>query len=214
MDDNGRVEGWIVVRNWERYQHRDALRGKEHGAPPWIKNHLVLLSDDDYLALTAHQRAVFHGILLMYASSHGQCPANTRSMSRRLCIHRITRSDLEALNHAGFIEFSASKPPAFRQPRVEESRGEPTLKGSRFSSGTTTRSDAPAGANAPPPAPENLDVATKKAQAMIDFLRRMWDEYPDESYLVLELTDRGCRRDEAEDLVAQERARRSGMVTA
>lgn len=77
--------------------------------PPWIKNLTRLLSDEAYLGLTPNRRALLHGLWLEYARTRRQLPGNTASLSRRLAM-KVTSRDLEALNHAGFLTFSASKP--------------------------------------------------------------------------------------------------------
>ena len=100
------MEGWIVIPNWEQFQHRDVGRSK---VPPWVKSYTRLLSDDDYLSLSWEQRGLLHGIWLEYARSLRQLPASRTSLSRRLGM-TVRASQLEALNHAGFISFSASKP--------------------------------------------------------------------------------------------------------
>ncbi len=96
-------DGYIHIVGWDRHQHRDAARSS---VPTWIKNHTRLLSDDNYLALSAHQRAVLHGLWLEYARSRCQLSANTASLTRRLAL-RVSLRQLEALSHAGFITLSA-----------------------------------------------------------------------------------------------------------
>ena len=106
-------ELWIEVVGWHRFQHysdRD---------PPWIKNYLALLHDHNYLSLTAHQRAVLHGLWILYASARCQVPVNTASLTRQLAL-RVSSRQLEALNHAGFIRFVASKPLALARSREAE----------------------------------------------------------------------------------------------
>src|SRR4051794_32530207 len=98
--------GWIVVCRWDEFQHRDMSRSS---VPPWIKVYTNLLHNDSYLGLTGHQRAVLQGLWLEYASTHAHLPLTTRSLSARLRL-RVMMRDIEALNHAGFIEVSASKP--------------------------------------------------------------------------------------------------------
>ena len=116
------ADEWIVMPRWDEFQHRDMARSD---VPPWVKNYTKLLHDDAYLTLSSHQRAVLHGLWLSYASARRQLPLNTRSLTRQLQL-RVMRRDLEALNHAGFIEFSASKPagahavPEKRREEVEK----------------------------------------------------------------------------------------------
>ncbi len=102
----GDLERWIVVDDWERFQHRDAARSS---VPTWIKDFTEQMSSEAYLSLTGHRRAILHGIRLEYARTRRRLPDNTATLSRRLAL-KITRRDLEALSHAGFIHFSASKP--------------------------------------------------------------------------------------------------------
>jgi hypothetical protein len=94
-------ELWIVIPKWERFQHYDP----KMRTPPWIKTYLRLMSDDNYLALTEHRALILHRLWLEYASSSCQLRADTASLSRHLFV-RVTSKDLEALNHAGYIEFS------------------------------------------------------------------------------------------------------------
>jgi hypothetical protein len=123
--------GWIVVNNWERFQHLDVTRSGS-GSPVWIKNYTRLMNDDDYLALSPNRVAILHRLWLEYASSSARVRADTRWLSRRLFL-RVTTKDLEALNHAGFISFSTRKPHvgdvSDTRPRVyaeEERRKEKT----------------------------------------------------------------------------------------
>jgi hypothetical protein len=124
------VSGWIVVRNWERFQH---YRDRD---PLWIKNYTALLANEDYLRLPAATRGLLHGLWIAYGASNGQLPNNTRSLSSRLR-QRVTKRQLELLNHAGFIEVSASKPLALTRSREEETETEketpkpPSEKGAR-----------------------------------------------------------------------------------
>jgi hypothetical protein len=97
---------WIVIRNWDRFQHPDAARSR---ALPWIKVWTELLSNEDFLSLSPVRRSLLLGLWLEYARTRLRIAQNTRSLSRRLQM-RVRQSDLDALNNAGFIEFSASKP--------------------------------------------------------------------------------------------------------
>jgi hypothetical protein len=106
------AEQWVVVRNWERFQHYSDR------SPTWIKSYTAQLHDPDYLGLSSHCRAVLEGVRLAYASSNGQLLLNTRSLSAQLAL-RVMSRDLESLIRAGFIEVSASRPLALRYPREE-----------------------------------------------------------------------------------------------
>lgn len=95
-------ERWIVIPKW------DGPKGFQHykdRAPKWIKNQSTLMAKDEYLGLTFHQRGVLHGLWLEYAASNRQLRDNTLTLTRRLG-QRVSRRDLDALNHAGFLEYA------------------------------------------------------------------------------------------------------------
>jgi hypothetical protein len=96
-------ERWIVIPKWDQFQH---YKDRD---PKWIKNYNSLLSDDIYLDLTGHQRAVLHGLWLSYAASNRELRSNTASLSRRLNL-KVTSRDLDALISRGLV--SEGKHPA------------------------------------------------------------------------------------------------------
>jgi hypothetical protein len=111
----------IHVRNWEKFQHRDVVRAKAGRAPVWIKLYTELLSDEAFLSLSEHRRLVLICVWLEYARTRARLPLDTRSLSRRLQL-RVTKADLEALNHAGFLEFlpaGGQQPASLEERRVE-----------------------------------------------------------------------------------------------
>jgi len=92
------------MTGWEKFQHyRD-----RH--PVWIKVYTDLLSKTEYLELSTHRRGLLHGLWLEYARSGQALPNLNTKLAQRLGIFRVTSSDIEALNRAGFLEISASKP--------------------------------------------------------------------------------------------------------
>lgn len=126
---------YIVIEDWRKFQHY------KDRSPLWIKNYTELMHDDDYLGLTGNRRAILHGLWLEYATSRCRVADDTAVLSRRLAL-KVTRRDLEALNHAGFITFSASKPLAERyqdaSPEVEREE-EKELRPSSSLQGPTPR---------------------------------------------------------------------------
>jgi hypothetical protein len=96
-------EQWISVKNWSRFQRYDpSVRNL-----PWIKNYTSLLHDPDYMDLSEHRALLLHRLWLVYAASRSRVAADSlTSLSRSLGV-RVTRSDLEALTEAGFIEIVA-----------------------------------------------------------------------------------------------------------
>src|SRR5262245_50630060 len=119
---------WIVVTDWDRFQHPDAARST---ALPWVKTYTELLSNDEYLNLPAGTRAVLHGLWLEYARSRCRLRLDTASLRRRLNL-RVTKQQLEALNDAGFIHFSASKPAS---TELDKKRGESLVESRKGQAG-------------------------------------------------------------------------------
>lgn len=101
---------WIVIPNWDKFQqyhNRD---------PVFIKDYREQLLRDEYRQLSFHLRGILQGLRLSYAATNGQLRDNTVALTRQLG-HRVTRRDLESLNHAGLIRFRASKPLALTRSR-------------------------------------------------------------------------------------------------
>lgn len=123
-------ERWIVIPNWREFQHY------KNRDPNWVKVYTRLLSDDDWLSLSFHVRGVLVGLWLAYARSDGQLRGSTVTLTRQLgggVGQRVTTRDLDSLNHAGLIEFSASKPLALRyQAASPEAEQEKELKEAAF----------------------------------------------------------------------------------
>lgn len=92
---------YIEIRNWDKFQHADAT--KRGNDPVWIKAYTRLLSDDDYLGLTGHRRAILHGLWLEYARSGRRLRLDTAFLTRRLDL-RVSMADLNAIKNLGFIE--------------------------------------------------------------------------------------------------------------
>ncbi len=99
---------YIHIRNWDRFQHADTTRGQS-GVIPWIKSYTGQLGDEDYLALTWADRGLLESIRLQYAANRRRGLTDSTASLARLFGQRVLRVQLERLNHAGFIEFSASK---------------------------------------------------------------------------------------------------------
>ena len=105
---------WIVIPNWEKFQHYGLAR-----RPLWIKNYTALLHKKEYLDLSLAERGLLHTIWLAYAESGGRLREsdvrNFRTTFARL-------SHFEALNHAGLIEFSASAPLYLKERKLPDTK--------------------------------------------------------------------------------------------
>lgn len=93
---------WLIIPKWKEFQHYGDDR-----KPIWIKNYTRLLQDQAYLNLSAGSRALLHGLWVLYASC--SCQVQVRDVFKSLRL-RAGYPQLLALNHAGFLEWSSSKP--------------------------------------------------------------------------------------------------------
>lgn len=107
---------WIIIPHWFSDPEKgiDGLQHYLDRDPYFIKNYRRLLAKDEYLNLNGHTRGILHGLWLLYAMSDGRLREDTHFLSSRLLL-RVTKFHLTSLNHAGFIEFSASKPVALSE---------------------------------------------------------------------------------------------------
>jgi hypothetical protein len=90
---------WIV--RWAEFQHYTPERDR---APAWIKDYTRQLDDDRYLDLTLHQRGLLADLRLAFSKARADLELDRSRLSARLGA-TVYQRDLEALNHAGFIEF-------------------------------------------------------------------------------------------------------------
>lgn len=74
-------EKWIVIPNWDKFQHRDAWRGRR---PIWIKVYTEVLDKQEYRDLPMRLRGLLHDIWMLYALTDGQLKASPASLARRL----------------------------------------------------------------------------------------------------------------------------------
>src|SRR5262245_4698486 len=109
--------GWIVVRNWEKFQHYGDRR-----QPPWIKLYLAFIHDDEFQNLSPTDRSALIHLWILYALTGKKVREDTAKITRATG-QRFTKGTLERLNHAGFIHISASKPLAL-EVEVDKRREE------------------------------------------------------------------------------------------
>ncbi len=95
------MSGFIYVKNWDRFQHYKNRR------PAWIKLHLDLQNNQEYLALTPSNRLLLQQVWMSVAEfGNGRVIADQIALRSRA---NLQQGNLEALNRAGFIEVRASK---------------------------------------------------------------------------------------------------------
>ncbi len=93
--------GYIYVRNWDRFQHYKNRR------PAWIKLHLDLQNNQEYLALTPSDRLLLQQVWMSAAEfGNGRVRADQSALRARA---NLKKGNLETLNHAGFLDVRASK---------------------------------------------------------------------------------------------------------
>lgn len=92
-------EEWIIVPNWERFQHYGLVR-----TPAWIKLYTNLNSHDAWADLSMSERGLLVTIWIEYARSKRRLKT---SRIRAEDGYRHFRRHLESLNDAGFIRLSS-----------------------------------------------------------------------------------------------------------
>lgn len=103
---------WIVVPNWDKFQHYGNRRDA-----PWIKVYGELNSRDEWRQLPLTERGLLVSIWLEYQRSGGQL--RVTDVGQRVGIRTRSRSFI-SLSDAGFIQLVASKPLALRARAREE----------------------------------------------------------------------------------------------
>jgi hypothetical protein len=95
--------GYIYVNDWDRFQHYKDRR------PPWIKNYVDLLDDEDYHDLGAPERALLHGLWMLAAvRGNGRVTADPGYLRSQLVLRKLP---LSALVDAGWITIRPDKAP-------------------------------------------------------------------------------------------------------
>jgi hypothetical protein len=105
------VDGWIIVRNWDKFQHYSDRR------PPWIKLYTDINSNDEWCELSTAARGMLTTIWAEYARSGGHLPL---WKAMQLCGKSARTAHIDSLIHAGFIQVVASKPLALARSREVE----------------------------------------------------------------------------------------------
>lgn len=95
--------GYIYVNDWDRFQHYKDRR------PPWIKNYVDLLDDEDYHDLGAPERALLHGLWMLAAvRGNGRVTADPGYLRSQLVLRKLP---LNVLVDAGWITIRPDKAP-------------------------------------------------------------------------------------------------------
>ena len=128
---------WIVIPNWEKFQHR------ADRSLPWIKLYVELSGRDDWRQLSLSERGLLVVLWIDYARSKGRIRVLDVGNRAGLTPHyaHVSRH-LKALSDAGFIEISDTPPLAHALAReeVEVDKTPPTPP---QSGGAKTKSRSP-----------------------------------------------------------------------
>jgi hypothetical protein len=98
------VSEWIIVRNWDRFQHYKDRR------PPWIKLYDSILDDEEFVALQPIARLVLIGIWQLYGRRNGRLSARPKYIRDMLSLPRSPAQQIDQLVKAGFIDVVSSEP--------------------------------------------------------------------------------------------------------
>ncbi len=106
---------YIYVTNWDKFQHYKNRR------PSWIKLHLDLQNNQEYLALCPSDRLLLQQVWMSAAEfGNGRVRADQSALRARA---NLKKGSLESLNHTGFIDIRASKALAtLLAPEVEKEK--------------------------------------------------------------------------------------------
>ena len=158
------TRGYIVIPNWDTFQHYKDRR------PAWVKLHLDLLGNDAWLDLSAEDRCLLITIwMLVGRYGNGRVNASLRWLQAQANLPLSNRyRGLERLNHAGFIQFSASPLPAPAASPEKEGSKEPKKEETRASASQPRAADVarvPRKTTSPIPDPDRDDDLNRRSVA-------------------------------------------------
>lgn len=93
---------YFRIKNWEKYQHRDASR---YGRMPWIKLHTSMLTDQKIYNMTPLEGWTWVNLLLLTGEIGNKIPLDVPWLRARLPLARSHKAlDLAYLWKLGLIE--------------------------------------------------------------------------------------------------------------
>lgn len=144
------MDGWIVVTNWDRFQH---YKDRE---PLWIKLYTEINSRAEWLSLSWQARGLLTTIWAEYARARTHLRVKDVA---RLCNQPLRTQHIKALIDAGFIEITASKPASSGASNGASPRALAREVRSTSKKSASSRANAPAAASA---RREQLQAAARK----------------------------------------------------
>lgn len=129
---------YFKIKNWDKYQHRDALRGD--GPMKFIRMDVAMIWDQKLHKLTPNQQLTWYKLLLYSGQTRNKLEYNSAFLKQVLMLNR--KPNLALYEDLGLIErIDASNLraslPAKCQPRVEKSRVEKSREEKKLASLTS-----------------------------------------------------------------------------
>jgi hypothetical protein len=104
---NGRPAKYLVVRNWNKYQHYKDRR------PVWIKFYVELLDDYEMQRLPVSTRLLWDMLLLLAAKHNNAIPNDHEAISRVVGMeHEAVTNGIQHLLEGRWLSQTSRRPPA------------------------------------------------------------------------------------------------------
>ena len=91
---------YLWIARWREFQHYKPEPGR---VPFWIKDYMKQLDADRYRSLTLAQRGLLASLRQAFSKAEAKLTCDRSKLSARLGA-TVYQRDLDALNHAGYIE--------------------------------------------------------------------------------------------------------------
>lgn len=91
---------YFRIKNWEKYQHPDCLRG--NGPMKWVRIETAIFDDPKYWSLNAHQKHTWLSILLVAGKFRNRVPNNCKLLAD--IMHTVRLPNIDFMWDMGLIE--------------------------------------------------------------------------------------------------------------
>lgn len=101
---------YFRIKNWNRYQHRDATR---NGHMPWVKLYTNILRDEKMMQMTAYQFAIWVQLIALAGEKCNRLPLDQRTLRALMLPDRARKKlKLQFLWDLDLIELWSCQPEA------------------------------------------------------------------------------------------------------
>ena len=107
----------LTVKNWNQYQH---YKDRD---PPWIKLHVKLLNDRDFMSLSFASKGLLMLLWILASENEGKIPFDLDAIKFRLHDKSIREKDINLLIEKGFL-LGCKQPQADASKRYSETETE------------------------------------------------------------------------------------------